>query len=158
MAITPCLWFERQAEEAAAFYVSIFPNSRIDEILRAGADTPSGSAGGVLVVTFTLNGQRFQALNGGPHDKFNDAISLVIPCADQREVDDYWAALTAGGQAVQCGWLKDRFGVSWQVVPDELPRMLSAPDPAKARRVMEVMLKMVKLDLAQLRAAYAGTA
>lgn len=152
--ITPCLWFESQALEAARFYTSVFPCSSIDEIHRAKADTPSGREGDVLLVGFTLAGQRYQALNGGPHDAFNDAISLSVSCDDQTEIDRLWSALTAdGGKPVQCGWLKDKYGVSWQIVPRRLHELLAAPDPEAGRRVMAAMLGMVKLDIAALEAA-----
>ena len=158
-AITPCLWFNDQAEEAARFYTSVFPNSQIGHTLHYSADTPGGKAGGVLLVDFTLAGQNFQALNGGPHDQFNDAISLAVQCADQAEVDRYWAALTAdGGRPVQCGWLKDRFGVSWQIVPTPVIAMLRDKDKEKAKRVTEALLQMVKLDIAKLQQAYDGSA
>ena len=155
--ITPCLWFESDVEEAAHFYTSVFPNSSIDKVQRTPADTPGPKAGSVLVVEFTIAGQRYQALNGGPHHKFNDAISLSVDCADQVEVDRYWAALTSGGgKPVQCGWLKDKYGLSWQIVPRRLTELLSDPDPARGKRVMEAMLKMVKLDVAALEAAARG--
>lgn len=155
--ITPCLWFENNAEEAARFYTSIFPDSSITGVLHAKSDTPGNKEGDVLLVEFTLAGQKYQALNGGPHDKFNDAISLSVDCADQAEVDHYWDALIAGGgRPVQCGWLKDKYGLSWQIVPRRLTELLSNPDPAKAKRVMQAMLKMVKLDVAALEAAAAA--
>lgn len=151
--ITPCLWFEGQAEEAAKFYVSLFPNSRIDKIQKSPADNPSGKKGDVLVVDFTLMGRSFTGLNGGPYFKFNEAVSFVIPCNDQAEVDRYWKALSAVPESEQCGWVKDRFGVSWQIVPTVLYRLLEDPDRAKAQRVMEAMLKMKKLDVAALERA-----
>jgi predicted 3-demethylubiquinone-9 3-methyltransferase (glyoxalase superfamily) len=152
--ITPCLWFESEALEAAEFYTSVFPNSSIVAIQRAPADTPGPKAGAVLMVRFKLAGQSYQALNGGPHDKFNDAISLSVSCEDQKEVDRLWSALTAGGgKPVQCGWLKDKYGLSWQIVPKRLPELLAQPDPEKSKRVMEAMLKMVKIDVAALEAA-----
>jgi predicted 3-demethylubiquinone-9 3-methyltransferase (glyoxalase superfamily) len=155
--ITPCLWFDGQAEEAARFYTSIFPDSRIDETLKNSVDTPGGKAGSTLLVSFTLAGQSYQALNGGPHDRFNDAISLAVTCKDQAEVDRYWDALTAdGGRPVQCGWLKDKYGVSWQIVPRALMDMLSDPDPARVKCVMEAMMSMIKLDIAALQKAYGG--
>ncbi len=153
--ITPCLWFDRQAEEAARLYASIFLNSKINRIFHYSADTPGGKEGGVMLVDFTLAGQNFQALNGGPHDAFNDAISLSVRCADQAEVDRYWDALTAdGGRPVQCGWLKDKFGVSWQVVPTALIAMLQDEDRQKAKRVMQAVMQMVKLDIGKLQQAY----
>ncbi len=152
--ITPCLWFESNAEDAARFYTSIFPNSSIDAVHKAKSDTPANKEGDVLLISFTLAGQRYQALNGGPHDKFNDAISLSVDCLDQAEVDRYWEALTAcGGRPVQCGWLKDKYGISWQIVPRRLIELMSDPDPAVGRRVMRAMLKMQKLDVAALEAA-----
>ena len=155
--ITPCLWFDGQAEEAARFYTSIFPESRIDETLKNSADNPGGKAGSTLLVNFTLAGQSYQALNGGPHDRFNDAISLAVTCRDQAEVDRYWDALTAdGGRPVQCGWLKDKFGVSWQIVPRVLMDMLRDPDSARSKRVIETMMPMIKLDIATLQEAYDG--
>lgn len=155
--ITPCLWFERQAEEAAHFYTSIFPGSSINRILRATADTPGPKTGDVLLVEFTLAGQRYQALNGGPHEKFNDAISLSVDCAGQNDVDHYWEALTRdGGRPVQCGWLKDKYGLSWQIVPRRLTELTSDPDPDKARRALEAVLKMVKIDIAVIEQAANG--
>jgi len=155
--ITPCLWFEGVAEEAAQFYTSVFPESSIDAVHRAMADTPGNKQGEVLFVLFTLAGQGYQALNGPPLYKFNAAISLSVDCADQAEVDRYWEALTGGGgKPVQCGWLTDRYGLSWQIVPRRLPELLSDPDPAKGKRVMQAMLKMVKLDIASLEAAANG--
>ncbi len=152
--ITPCLWFDGNAEEAARFYVSLFPGSRIDNVSRAAADFPSGKKGDVLSVDFTLMGRRFQGLNGGPQFRFNEAVSFVVPCKDQAEVDRYWKALSAVPEAEQCGWVKDRFGVSWQIVPTVLYELLSDPDPAKAGRVMEALLRMKKLDIKRLRQAY----
>lgn len=155
--IAPCLWFDGNAEEAAKFYVSLLPDSRIDKIMRAPADYPGGSAGTVLTVDFTLAGQQFMGLNGGPEFKFTEAVSFTIYCEDQAEVDRYWDALLAGGGApVQCGWLKDRYGLSWQITPTILPKLMADPDPAKARRVMEAMMKMVKIDVAAIEAAYEG--
>jgi predicted 3-demethylubiquinone-9 3-methyltransferase (glyoxalase superfamily) len=155
--ISPCLWFDRRAEEAATFYTSIIPNSRIDKVVRAAADNPSTRRGDVLTVEFTLAGQSYIGLNGGPEFPFTEAISLSIDCEDQAEVDRYWEALTReGGRPGQCGWLKDRFGVSWQVVPRQLPEMLDSPDRAAAKRAMEAMLEMRKLDVAKLREAFEG--
>jgi len=155
--ITPCLWFEGVAEEAAQFYTSVFPESSIDAVHRAMADTPGNKQGEVLFVLFTLAGQGYQALNGPPLYKFNAAISLSVDCADQAEVDRYWEALTGGGgKPVQCGWLTDKYGLSWQIVPRRLPELLSDSDPAKGKRVMQAMLKMVKLDIASLEAAANG--
>ena len=155
--ITPCLWFVDQAEEAARFYTSVFPNSSIRDVHRSRADNPGAKEGAVLLVSFTLAGQEYLALNGGPHDSFNDAISLSVDCADQEEVDRLWAALMAdGGRPVQCGWLKDKYGLSWQIVPRRLTELLSDPDLEKGRRVMHAMMQMVKLDVAALEAAAAG--
>ena len=155
--ITPCLWFETEALEAAQFYTSVFPDSSIVKVQRTPADTPGPKAGSVLLVQFKLAGQDYQALNGGPHDKFNDAISLSVRCENQKEVDRLWSALTAdGGKPVQCGWLKDKYGLSWQIVPERLPELLADPDHAKGKRVMEAMLKMVKIDIAALEAAAAA--
>lgn len=151
--ITPCLWFDGQAEEAAKFYVSLFPDSHIDQVVKAPADFPSGKKGDALVVEFTLMGRSFSGLNGGPYFKFNEAVSFTIPCKDQAEVDRYWKALSAVPEAEQCGWVKDRYGLSWQIVPTMLHRILADPDRAKAGRVMEAMLKMKKLDIAALERA-----
>jgi predicted 3-demethylubiquinone-9 3-methyltransferase (glyoxalase superfamily) len=154
----PCLWFDGSAEEAAAFYVSLLPDSRIDKVWRSPADTPSGPAGSVLTVDFTLGGQRFQALNGGPQFHFDEAISFVIECDDQAEVDRLWQAIAAaGGEPGPCGWIRDRFGLSWQIVPRRLNELLDDPDPDRARRAMEAMLSMGKIEVAELeRAAGAG--
>jgi predicted 3-demethylubiquinone-9 3-methyltransferase (glyoxalase superfamily) len=157
--ITPFLWFDTQAEEAAKFYTSIFENSRIDGITRydeASAKAAGRPVGSVLTVAFELDGQRFTALNGGPVFKFTEAISFVVHCQTQAEVDHFWGRLSDGGQEVQCGWLKDRFGVSWQVVPTVLPAMLQDKDPEKAKRVMAAMLTMKKLSVEGLKKAYAG--
>jgi predicted 3-demethylubiquinone-9 3-methyltransferase (glyoxalase superfamily) len=154
--IAPCLWFNGQAEEAAACYVSLFPGAAIGAVSRYGAGAPF-PAGTALVVEFSLFGQRFQALNGGPHFAFNAAISLSIACKGAEEVDRYWDALTAdGGEEGRCGWLKDRFGLSWQVVPDGLGALMSDPDPARAGRAAQAMMAMKKLDLAAMRAAADG--
>ncbi len=150
--VAPCLWFNGTAEEAARFYVSLLPGSQIDTIQRNPVDTPSGPTGSVLVVAFTLAGQSFMALNGGSMFPFSPAVSFKIDCDDQSEVDRLWAALCAdGGEPSQCGWLTDRFGVSWQIVPKALPQLLS--DPARAGRVMTALMGMVKLDIAALEAA-----
>src|SRR5215510_340516 len=159
--ITPCLWFDRQAEDAAKLYTSIFPNSRIGTISRygeTGREVHGMEPGTVLTVAFDLDGQSFTALNGGPLFKFTEALSLQINCETQAEVDHYWNALGAGGEprAQQCGWLKDKFGLSWQVVPTVLPKLLTDPDPAKAQRVMNALLQMKKLDIAALERAHAG--
>ncbi|TQF01189.1 VOC family protein [Kitasatospora acidiphila] len=152
---TTCLWFDGQAEEAANHYLSIFPNSRIGQITRYG-ETGPGPAGSVMVVEFELNGQKFIGLNGGPQFTFSEAISFQIHCADQAEVDHYWDKLGEGGQPGPCGWLKDKFGLSWQVVPAELPAMIGDPDPEKAARATRAMMAMGKLDIAALRKAHAG--
>jgi predicted 3-demethylubiquinone-9 3-methyltransferase (glyoxalase superfamily) len=150
--ITPFLWFDAQAEEAANFYVSLFKNSRIVSISRYTAEGP-GAPGSAMTVEFELDGVRFVALNGGPYFKFTEAISLSIDCVDQAEVDYYWSHLTEGGTESQCGWLKDRYGLSWQVVPSALPELLSSSDAETARKVTAEMLTMKKLDIARLRAA-----
>lgn len=158
--ISPCLWFNDQAEEAARFYTGIFKNSKIREISRytqAGNDVHGRPAGSVMAVSFELDGMPFAALNGGPQFTFTEAISFQIDCRDQQEVDYYWEKLTdGGGRPVQCGWLKDKYGLSWQVVPVALKEMLLDKDKAKASRVMDAMLKMVKLDIATLKKAYHG--
>jgi predicted 3-demethylubiquinone-9 3-methyltransferase (glyoxalase superfamily) len=157
--ITPSLWFDKDAEEAANFYASIFPDSRVDSVNRAPADFPGGHKGDAISINWTLSGQPFSAINGGPEFNFTEAISLSIDCADQAEVDHYWNALTAGGgEPGPCGWLKDRFGVSWQVIPRRLPELLNGPDAAGAERAMQAMLQMSKLDVAALEAAYEGEA
>jgi predicted 3-demethylubiquinone-9 3-methyltransferase (glyoxalase superfamily) len=155
--ITPCLWFDGEAEQAAKFYVSLLPDSRIETVQKNPADGPAGKAGMVLVVEFTLAGQRFMALNGGMKMQYTHAVSFKIDCADQAEVDCLWDALLSdGGKAEQCGWLQDRFGVYWQIVPTALPKYLGGPDRAGAQRAMQAMLKMVKLDIEGLRRAYEG--
>lgn len=155
--IFPHLWYAKEAEEAARFYASIFPGSSVDRVTTLASETPSGPPGSVKVVDFTLFGQRFQAISAGPHHEFNDAISLVVVCDDQAELDRYWDALLAGGgKPVQCGWLIDRYGLRWQIVPAQLERMMADPDRARAKRVADAMLKMVKLDIAELERAYAG--
>ena len=157
--ITPFLWFDSQAEEAANFYVSIFKQSRIGAITHyddEGSKAAGRPKGSVMTVEFELDGQKFTALNGGPHFKFTEAISLVVNCDDQKEVDHFWGKLSAGGQEVQCGWLKDRFGLSWQVVPTVLLGMLQDKDPEKSKRTMAAMLKMKKLDVDALKRAYDG--
>jgi predicted 3-demethylubiquinone-9 3-methyltransferase (glyoxalase superfamily) len=157
--IAPCLWFDSQAEEAAKFYTSIFKNSKIKETSHysdAGAQVSGRPKGSVLTVAFELDGQEFTALNGGPMFKFNEAVSLQVNCANQDEVDYFWNKLSAGGdpKAQQCGWLKDKFGVSWQVVPTAIAKMFSDPDPEKTNRVMQAMLPMKKLDIRTLQQAY----
>jgi len=153
--VTPWLWFENQAEEAANFYVSLLPDSRVTEVTRfgPGAMLPEGQ---VMTVSFELAGRPFGALNGGPHERFNDSVSLSIECEDQAEVDRLWAALSAGGKKAQCGWLKDRYGLSWQIVPRGLSDLIGGPDREGARRATQAMLAMVKLDIEALRRAYAG--
>ena len=155
--VTPCLWFDSQAEEAAKFYTSLLPNSRVGEVLRSPADYPSGKAGDVLTVEFTLGGTSFTALNGGPEFKFNEAVSFQIECEDQAEIDRLWTALSAHPENEQCGWVKDRYGVSWQIVPKRLLELLADRDRARAKRAMEAMMEMKKLDIAQLEAAANGT-
>ena len=150
--ITPCLWFDDNAEEAVNFYVSIFPNSRIGKVSRYGEAGP-GKPGSVMMMTFELDGHGFQALNGGPMFKFTEAISLSVACADQAEVDHYWSRLLEGGTPSRCGWLKDRFGLSWQIVPQAMERIMSG---AGAARAMQAMMGMVKLDIAVLERAAAG--
>lgn len=156
-SITPCLWFDKQAQEAAEFYVSVFPDSRIDHVMRAGADWPTGKPGEVVFIEFTLSGVAHQALNGGPQTTFNDAVSLSVTCKDQAEVDRLWDALTAdGGEPVACGWLKDKYGLRWQIVPQAHWRMMHEGEPEQKKRVMAAMMEMVKLDVTKLEAAYAG--
>jgi predicted 3-demethylubiquinone-9 3-methyltransferase (glyoxalase superfamily) len=155
--ITPCLWFDGNAEEAANFYASLLPDSRVDGVMRSPADNPSTPAGAVLMVEFTVAGQRFTGINGGPQFPFTEAVSFVIDCQDQAEVDRLWDALIAGGGSPgQCGWLKDRFGLSWQVIPRQLGEILGSPDAEGSRRAMEAMLKMTKIDVAGLRRAFEG--
>src|SRR5882724_3682083 len=155
--ISPCLWFDGEAEEAAKFYVSLLPDSRIDRVQRNPVDGPAGKAGTVLVVQFTLAGQEYMALNGGTRFEYTHAISFKIDCADQAEVDRLWDALSSnGGQVERCGWLKDRYGVCWQIVPSVLLQYLGGPDPAGAKRAMQAMMQMVKLDIAGLKNAYEG--
>jgi predicted 3-demethylubiquinone-9 3-methyltransferase (glyoxalase superfamily) len=153
--ITPCLWFDGQAEAAANHYVSLFDNSRITAVRRHGEAGP-GPAGTVLVVEFELDGQPFVALNGGPEFTFTEAVSFQVPCRDQDEVDRYWASLSEGGQPGECGWLKDRFGLSWQIIPTALPELLADPDPEKSARVMKAMFGMSKIDIQGLRDASAA--
>ena len=153
--ITPFLWFDNNAEEAMKFYTSIFENSKVGRVTRYG-DAGPGPKGSVMTAEFELNGQQFVALNGGPVFKFTEAISFVVNCESQQEVDYFWEKLTAGGQEVECGWLKDKFGLSWQIVPTILPKLLSDPDPAKSQRAMKAMLKMKKIDIAGLQRAYDG--
>jgi predicted 3-demethylubiquinone-9 3-methyltransferase (glyoxalase superfamily) len=154
--ITPCLWFDTEAEEAARFYASIFKNSRITAITHYGEGMPMPK-GTVMTVRFELDGQEFLALNGGPTFPFTEAISLMVECKDQKEIDFYWDRLLEGGSKAQCGWLKDKYGLSWQVVPQDLDKLLSDKDPAKSSRVLQAVMGMVKLDVSKLEAAYAGT-
>jgi len=153
--ISPFLWFDTQAEEAAKFYVSIFRNSKIGKIARYGEAGP-GPKGSVMTVAFELDGQQFTALNGGPQFKFNESVSFVVRCETQAEVDDYWTKLSQGGQTQVCGWLKDKFGLSWQIVPNALIELATDPDPEKSQRVMRAMMQMTKIDIAKLKQAYDG--
>jgi predicted 3-demethylubiquinone-9 3-methyltransferase (glyoxalase superfamily) len=153
--IFPHLWYAKEAEEAARFYASIFPNSRVNRVTPLMSESPSGPPGSVKVVEFTLFGQPFQAMSAGPHHEFNDAISMVVLCEDQAELDRYWNALLEGGGKPQaCGWLIDRFGLRWQIVPASFDRMMRDPDPARSKKVTDAMLKMVKFDIAALEKAY----
>jgi len=154
--ITPFLWFNNQAEEAAAFYVSVFPDSRVGRVTALPSESPSGPPGSVKIVEFVLFGQPFIAMSAGPLDPFNHAVSFVVNCDNQAELDRYWNALLEGGSAEQCGWLKDRFGLSWQIVPTVLGEMMAAPDRARAKRAADAMMKMVKFDIAALQAAFDG--
>ena len=154
--VTPFLWFDGNAEEAANFYVSVFPDSEVTAVSRYGEAGP-GPAGSAMVVSFKLDGQEFSALNGGPQFTFSEAVSFLISCGSQAEVDHYWETLSEGGEPGPCGWLKDRFGLSWQVVPTRLPELLQDPDREKASRVMQAMMGMGKLDIAGLERASAGT-
>ena len=155
--ITPFLWFDNQAEEAANFYVSLFKNSKIGSIRRYG-DAGPGPKGSVMSVIFQLEGQEFFALNGGPHFKFTPAISLFVNCENQEEVDELWEKLSADGRKDRCGWLQDKYGLSWQIVPTALSQLLGDPDPAKSSRVMKAMLQMDKIDIARLKEAYENKA
>ena len=152
---TPCLWFDTQGEDAAKFYTSVFPNSRVTDVTRYGEAGPR-PAGMALTVEFELDGQAYTALNGGPEFRFSEAISFQIDCKDQDEVDHYWTKLSEGGEEGPCGWLKDKFGLSWQVVPRALPELLGDPDQEKAQRVMAAMMGMKKIDVAGLQRAYDG--
>ena len=154
--ITPFLWYAKDAEEAAAFYASIFPDSRVTRVTAMQSESPSGPPGSVKVVEFVLFGQTFVAMTAGPLDPFNHAVSFVVNCKDQAEVDRYWNALLQGGSAEACGWLKDRYGLSWQIVPTVLFEMMASPDRAKSKRASDAMMKMVKLDIAALQAAFDG--
>jgi predicted 3-demethylubiquinone-9 3-methyltransferase (glyoxalase superfamily) len=152
---TPCLWFDTEGEEAAKFYTTVFPNSRIVDVVRYG-ETGPGPEGSVMTVSFELDGQPFTALNGGPQFTFNEAVSFEVGCETQAEVDDYWSRLTEGGQEVQCGWVKDKYGVSWQIIPKGLNELLSDPDPERSQRAMKAMLDMVKIDIDEVRRAADG--
>ncbi|MBX6333405.1 MAG: VOC family protein [Gemmatimonadaceae bacterium] len=155
--ITPFLWYATEAEEAARFYASIFPDSRVTRVTTLPSESPSGPPGSVKVVSFELFGQPFTAMSAGPLDPFNHAISLLVTCEDQAEIDRYWDGLLAGGGTPeQCGWLRDRYGLCWQIVPARLGELMSDPDRVRAKRVSDAMLKMVKFDIAALEAAYAG--
>lgn len=153
--IRPFLWYDTEAEEAAKLYTSVFKNAKIGKTVRYG-DAGPGPKGSVMTIEFEIEGMEFIALNGGPHFKFTEAISLVVDCKSQAEVDELWEKLSAGGSKSQCGWLKDRFGLSWQIVPTVLVELLSNPDAKKSKRVMEAMLQMTKIDIAKLREAAAG--
>ena len=159
--INPCLWFDTEAEEAARFYCSVFKNSRIVTVNRyvdEGQEVHGKEAGSVMAVEFEIDGQRFAALNGGPQFKFTEAISFQVHCDDQQEVDYFWEKLTEGGQEIACGWLKDKYGLSWQIVPEELFRMLMDPDAGKVKRVTRAFMQMTKFDLAELKQAFDGKA
>jgi predicted 3-demethylubiquinone-9 3-methyltransferase (glyoxalase superfamily) len=156
LKISPFLWYTAQAEEAAAFYASVFPDSRVVRVTALPADSPSGPPGTVKVVDFELCGQPFVAMSAGPLDPFNHAVSFIVKCRDQAEIDRYWNALLDGGAAQACGWLKDRYGLYWQIVPEDVDEMMADPDRARARRVMDALMKMVKIDLAALQAARAA--
>lgn len=155
--ITPFLWYSNEAEEAAAFYSSVFPDSRVIRVTTMPSDSPSGPAGSVKIVEFVLFGQAFTAMSAGPFDPFNHAVSFVVNCADQAEIDRYWKTLLHNGSEERCGWLKDRFGLSLQIVPTVLGVMMADPDRNRAKRAADAMMKMVKIDIAALQAAYAGT-
>jgi predicted 3-demethylubiquinone-9 3-methyltransferase (glyoxalase superfamily) len=154
--ITPFLWFDREGEEAAKFYTSVFPNSKITNVSRYGSDGPRPE-GTAMTVAFELEGQAFVALNGGPQFKFTEAVSFLVNCETQEQVDAYWSKLSEGGEEGPCGWLKDKFGLSWQIIPAALPRLLSDPDPEKAQRVMQAMLQMKKIEVDVLERAAAET-
>ena len=154
--IAPSLWYSEKADEAAAFYASVLPNSRVDSVTPLLSDTPSGPAGSVKVVEFTLMGQPFMAISAGPLDPFNHSVSFMVECDDQAEIDRLWAALSEGGKTERCGWLKDRYGLFWQIVPTVLGEMMKDQDRARAKRVADAMLKMVKLDIEGLKRAYEG--
>lgn len=155
--IVPFLWYSTQAEEAARFYVSLFPDSRVLSVTALPSESPSGPPGSVKIVDFMLCGQRFTAMSAGPQDPFNHAVSFVVHCDDQAEVDRYWNALLEGGTAEQCGWLRDRYGLAWQIVPTALIELMADTDRVRAKRTADAMMKMVKIDIAALRAAHAGS-
>jgi predicted 3-demethylubiquinone-9 3-methyltransferase (glyoxalase superfamily) len=154
--IVPFLWYSEKADEAAAFYASVIPNSRVNSVTALPVDSPSGPAGSVKVVDFTLNGQPFMAMTAGPLDDFNHAVSFMIECEDQEEIDRLWDALGKGGKYEQCGWLRDRYGLYWQIVPKVFKQMMQDKDQAKAKRYAEAMMKMTKFDIAALQKAYNG--
>jgi len=155
--IFPFLWYAREAEEAARFYASIFPNSSVDRVTALQSESPSGPPGSVKVVQFTLMGQPFQAMTAGPHHEFNDAVSIMVLCEDQAEIDRYWnALLQSGGKPVACGWLNDRYGLRWQIVPAVMEQMMADKDTARSKRVTDAMMQMVKFDIAALEKAYKG--
>jgi predicted 3-demethylubiquinone-9 3-methyltransferase (glyoxalase superfamily) len=155
--VRPFFWYAKEAEEAAKFYTSIFPSSRIDRVVTMQSESPSGPPGSVKVVDFTLFGQPFSAMTAGPHHEFNDAISMMIECEDQQELDRYWNAIIEGGGKPQaCGWINDRFGVRWQIVPTKLLELMADKDPVRSKRVSDAMMKMVKIDLAAIEQAYRG--
>ena len=154
--VTPFLWFDGQAEEAADFYTSVFDDSKVTDVARYPENTP-GQAGSVMTVTFTVKGDEIAALNGGPEFSFTPAVSLLVHCQSQDEVDRYWAALTESGEPLPCGWVTDRFGVTWQIIPDRLNELLADPDPERANRAMQAMLQMGKIEIAELEAAANGT-
>jgi predicted 3-demethylubiquinone-9 3-methyltransferase (glyoxalase superfamily) len=153
--ITPFLWFDTEAEDAAHFYVSVFKNAKLKNVVRMGDGRP-GEKGHVTLASFELNGLSFTAMNGGPSRRINEAVSFYVDCKDQAEVDHYWDKLGAGGKVLQCGWLTDKFGVTWQIIPEALPRLLSGPDRAAAGRVMQAMMQMIKIEVAKLEQAYRG--
>ena len=154
--IVPHLWYTKEAVEAANFYASVFPDSRVDNVSQIPAETPSGPPGSVDIVEFTLCGQPFQAISAGPLDPFNHSVSDIVNCDSQEEIDRYWAALEDGGQPEQCGWIRDRYGLCWQIVPRGFEEMMKSGTPEQGKRVVEAMLKMVKFDIAELERAYAG--
>ena len=155
--IFPFLWYAKEAEEAASFYASVFPDSRVDRVITMQSDSPSGPPGSVKVVDFTLLGQRFQAMTAGPHHEFNDAISLTVLCEDQAELDRYWDAIEKnGGKPQACGWIIDKYGVRWQIVPRVMDEMMADPDKSRSKRATDAMMKMVKFDIGELKKAYAG--